>query len=227
MSNFSETISLSSGGPYDIIVDDKLAPFNLTISPINLSGFDNKVRAIEYIWGDGQTDMINFEFITTSNPYLPFPLEVGNPLNYIQEHVFYSKDLNLSIYNVKVNVYFFGTSNVSTFNVNLKLKNPDLEYTKNGYFSEFHLIKTKMFGANNTILYVFQTQNPDYILMSNVKWDSLPTAMTIAPSSLSRPYGYVLPFVNRFNSRIPVNDGINPIPYITASINIDNGGNNI
>jgi len=227
MSNFSETISLSSGGPYDITVDGKLAPFSLTISPINLSGFDNKIRAIEYIWGDGQTDMVNFEFITAPNPYVPFPLEVGNPLNYIQKHIFYSKDLNSSVYNVKVNVYFFGTTNISTFNVNLNLKNPDLEYTTNGYFGEFHLIKTKMFGANNTLLYVFQTQTPDYILMSTVKWESLPSAITIAPNTLSRPYGYVLPFVNRFNSRIPVNDGINPIPYITASINIDNGGNTI
>jgi hypothetical protein len=226
MSNFSETIELNGNTPYDIILDDVYAPFTLTISPEGLYGItDKKVRAIEYIWGDGEKALINYKATTSTDINLVIFDEAGTPLNYPQTHNFYFKDLNLSVYNIKVNIYFFGTSTISSFNINLNLKNPDIIYGVNSYFSEFHLIKTRMFDANDTLLYVFQTQEPNYILMSSVNWTSTISTQTIESIPIkSRPYEFNDPIIAK-KSYIPINNGINVVPYIESPISIINGGN--
>lgn len=222
MVNYNQTVALNNETNNTNITD--YCPFTLKVEPKNLL-FSKKIRAIEYIWGDGTTSFINYKPSTTANSNLPFPNDTGNPLNYPQTHDYYSKDLNLSIYNIVIKIYFFQTNDIETFNIQLNLKNSELQSVLNGNFNEFHLIKTRMFGPDNQLLYVFQTQNPNYILMSNVKWKSLPLSQ-ISVKPLNRPYGYVLPFDNSFSSDVPANSAIKIIKYIPqTSINPDNGGN--
>lgn len=226
MSNFSETIELNGDTPYDIILNDVYAPFTLTISPEGLYDVtDKKVRAIEYIWGDGEKSLINYKATTSEDLSLPIFNEAGTPLNYPQTHSFYFKDLDLSVYNAKINIYFFGTATVSSFNITLNLKNPDIVYGINNYFSEFHLIKTRMFDVNDTLLYVFQTQDPNYILMSTVNWTSSSSILSLKNTSFnSKLYEFNNPIIAK-KSYIPINDGISVIPYIKTTISITDGDN--
>jgi hypothetical protein len=222
MVNFNQTVALNNESNNTNLTD--YCPFTLNIEPKNLI-FSKKIRAIEYIWGDGSTTLINYKPSIVSNTSLPFPTDIGNPLNYPQSHEYYSKDLNLSIYNIVIKIYFFQTNDFETFNIELNLKNPDLQSIFNSKFNEFHLIKTRMFGPDNQLLYVFQSQNPNYILMSNVKWKSLPISQ-VSISPLNKSYGYSLPFDSSFSSNAPINGAVKIIKYIPQiAINPDNGGN--
>ena len=205
------TLYLSGGTPLNYALTGIYAPFTLTIDPRNIN-FNNKVRKIEYIWGDGTTDTVNYN-PTPSNYYnyeLAHAYDVGNALNYPKTKIFYSKDLNLSIYNIIVNFYCFTLSDiVSSFNITLNLKNPDISSnTQYSYFSDIHLIKTKMYGSDDKILYTLQTQNSDYtdyILMSNVEWKLKPIIKPSLIQSLSLPYKLLKPFETNYTSNTAIN----------------------
>jgi len=201
----------------DVVISDVFAPFNLTLDPKNVE-FYEKVRKIEYIWGDGTTDIVNFQPNISRDSKLPYPDEVGSPLNYPKTKQFYSKDLTLSVYNIIINFYCFSSAEPYVFTVTLNLKNPDLDYGDNKFFDEIHLVKTRMYGADDKILYVFQSQNSDYFLMSNVDWNLKPID-PVTIESLSRPYKIFKPFEAKFIG----NDDIKLIPYVkTLSVNPDN-----
>jgi hypothetical protein len=191
----------------DVVISDVFAPFTLTLDPKNVE-FYEKVIKIEYIWGDGTTDIVNYKPNILLDNTLPFSNEIGNPLNYPKTKQFFSKDLKLSVYVVKINFYCFTNTDPYAFTVTLNLKNPDLDYGYNAYFDEIHLVKTRMYGADDKILYVFQSQNNDYFLMSNVDWKLKPVD-PITVESLSRPYKIFNPFETKFIG----NSGIRAIPY--------------
>ena len=67
------------------------APFTLNINPISGAGLIKKVKKIEYIWDDGNTTVVDYVPSTIPNYSLPFPFEVGNPLNKKVSNTFYSK----------------------------------------------------------------------------------------------------------------------------------------
>jgi hypothetical protein len=195
-SKSNSALYLDNNTPTSKTFVDIYAPFSLTIDPRYIE-LPKKVRMIEYIWGDGTTDTVTYFPDPNHNiiSQLAYYYDVGNPLNYIKTKVFYSKDLNLSVYNVTINFYCFTLPNVvKTFNLTLNLKNPDLAYNDNSFFYEFHLIKNKMYGPDDKILYTFQSQNDDYILMSNVDWKLKPTNKLPVMESLNLPYKLLKPF---------------------------------
>jgi hypothetical protein len=227
--NFSETISLNGNGPYNFIINEKFAPFTLTVIPKDLSNFNKKVKAIEYIWGDGTSTFVDFKIQLLANQNLPFPTESGSPLNYQQTHEYYFNDLELSKYIVKINVYFFGKSEVSTFYINLNLKNSYLNSLENitdgeYYFQEIHLVKTKMFGPNNRMLYIFQTINPNALLMASLNWAKVYKENTLNNDSIKSFYEFKLPFEEYINTQNSLS-AIPAIPYKYSQYNPDNGGN--
>jgi len=211
----------------ELVISD-FAPFNLTIDPRQLS-LTKKIREIEYIWGDGTTDIVKFKPSNSLVSTLPFPQEPGDPRNYNKRKDFYSKDSKLSTYIITINVYVFGDSKPVIFKILLNLKNPIMDYTVNKFFNEIHLVKTKMFGVDNQILYTFQTQGENNILMSLVNWKLKPKSI-ITAEQLSKPYNFVYPFINKFKNKttqskltatlIPyekttiVNPDLNPIPQL-------------
>lgn len=205
-----------------------LAPFKLTIDPKDLYGFENKVKKIEYNWSDGEPENVDFKVFANndSNLSLPFPLEIGNPLNFKKEHIFQSKDLQSFEYNITVRVYFFNSSIIENFNIKIILSNPDLENTINGYFDEIHLIKTRMFGPKNKNIFTFQTYKGDkkYITMASINWNKI-TLPINATDNLSRTYDLVSPLQYKYSSLTVLNQKIKYIPYKkTETINNDFGG---
>jgi hypothetical protein len=202
-----------------------LTPFKLIIDPKDLYDFTNKVKKIEYIWGDGFTDTVDFKIITTTNGNLPYPLEIGTPLNYKKEHVFYSESDEIYEYNITVRVYFFNSSTIEEFNIKLFLSNPDLENTLNGYFDEVHLVKTRMFSPKNKNVFVFQAfkNQKSYITVSVVNWEKNFKTLSIS-ESLSRVYDLVSPLEYKYSSLTALNQRIKFIPYRRVTVNNNDSG---
>jgi hypothetical protein len=205
------TLYLENNTPTSNTYVDIYAPFSLTIDPRYIE-LPKKVRMIEYIWGDGTRDIVNYTPVAhyAYNPQLYIASDVGNPLNYPKIKIFYSNDLNLSIYNVTVNFYCFTLFDiVSSFNITLNLKNPNISsYPQdNSYFSDIHLIKTKMYGSDDKMLYTFQTQDNDYndyILMTNVDWKLKPISKPSLIESLNLPYKLLKPFETNYSSNTAI-----------------------
>jgi hypothetical protein len=226
---YNRTVLLDSTQEQQVISD--YAPFELTVNPSNIA-FSKKIRAIEYVWGDGTTDIVKYRPLIGINTNLSFPTDIGDPRNYSKSKYFYSNDPSLSKYVTTINVYFFGLPNPFVFTIVLTLKNPPMDYSLNSFFDEIHLVKTKMFGLDNEILYTFQTQNEDCLLMSLVNWKLKPKPV-VNPEKLSKPYNYINPFANKFKNAnniqvtpvkvIPyekttyVNPDDNPIPQFVAT----------
>ena len=75
-----------------------------------------------------------------------------------------------------------------------------------------------MYGKDDTILYTFQSQDNDYILMANVNWKKKPE-LPQSIKSLNRPYSLIYPFETMF----PNNTAIKVVPYEkNVPINLDN-----
>ena len=122
----------------------------------------------------------------------------------------------------KVNVYLFG-GNTTTFQINLELLNPNLDYGNDNFAKEFHLVKTRMYGPDNKILYVFQSQPNDYIFMATTSWTDLPMKIE-TPKSLLKPYKIGAPFEEKLLTAFSENSAIKIIPYKKlVPINPDDG----
>jgi hypothetical protein len=214
-----------------IILDDTLdfgsspkspliAPLVLTLDPTYVA-FKNKIRAIEYIWGDNTSDIINFNPNATPAPAPP--AEAGSPVNYPQTHIFYSKDPSISYYIINVKYHFFGQSDPITFTIKLFLENPSIfNLVSNKNIFDLKLRKTRMFGVDNKILYTFNATNGDteYVLMATTNWKRLPV-VPITPKSLERTYNFTQPF-NK-DTVILSNSAIQIKTYESVPINPDNG----
>jgi hypothetical protein len=209
------------------------APFTLTINPRNLYAFSKKVKKIEYDWGDGEKDIVDFKCIPDSDFGLIFPTDPGSPLNYKTSHTFKPKNISTYEYDIKLFVYFFNDSMVEEFNIKLILQNPSLINTENelgvieGYFDEIHLIKNRMFSSKNKNLYVFQGQRDEekHILMANVNWENVPFVINNAVRTKNKNYDLISPIEHKFSSLTALNKNIKYIPYQKVNTNnVDNGG---
>jgi hypothetical protein len=209
MSLYSETIVLNKNIP-SIVKTGRFAPYDLTIDARTV-GLTNKVVKIEYIWGNGDTETLLLK------PTLPTPAN-GDPTKILKKKLFLSKDYTLSVYEITVNFYTFGSSEPFTFNITLNLQNPPIDKISGSYFDEVHLIKTRMFGANNTLLYTFESKTENNILMSLVDWKSRPPeALPPPPPPLPKPYVLLDPFAARFKE---MNPHIVTIPYYGFNNNV-------
>lgn len=210
----SQTVTLEDG-KWSVSIDQVVAPFTLTVDPFGYKP-PYKVRKIEYVWGDGTTDVIEYQ----PNPSLNLnKLSLGDPLNFPKTKTYQIKDQFVSEYNAKIIFYFFGTKETTTFEIFLTLITPDLDFGINRIFEEFHLVKTKMFGVDNTIVYTFQGINKDlgqdYLLMSTTNWKKIPVIQlqNSVHSNVEIPYGYT--------GQLPYNiNNVKGIPQPTPSLAI-------
>jgi hypothetical protein len=180
--NNSGTVSLSTSLFYNI---SGYSPFILTIDPLNIITTDSPYK-ISYDFGDG----IYFD------QSLPLVFINSNS----QTHLYSLSTVGNKNYNVKVNIYTFGSSPVE-YNINLLLLNSPIETTYtgsssiSGYFNEVHLVGSRMFGPNNDILYMFESITPNYILPVMVNWKKKPISPPITISiPNNRPFTLLAPF---------------------------------
>lgn len=211
---FTQTVVLSSDtANYSL---NGYAPMRLFINP-NITTAD-KVRSIKYVWEENKEIVVNY------NPSAAY--DDGNPIYYPQSYDFFIKDKKITqkTKKIEVFVYFFKTSIPLSFTINLNLEKPSFS----DFFESVKLIKTRMFGPNNTILYVFETKNPDYILMSTVNWEIVPEQIITEMLPPVRYYQFLPSFENRFSTSIPANSAIQNIISKNNDIRIenvyDNGG---
>jgi len=199
---YSYKIVLNKNNP-NLVVTDYFAPFELTIDPSSIS-LNKNIRKIEYVWADDDIEIVNYKPNITN-------IANGNPKKTQKVKKFFSNDSNLSVYIIKINVYSFGSETPFVFTITLNLKNPVIDQIPDvSYFNEVHLVKTKMFGSDNKILYVFETKDENNLLMSLVDWKLRPIIMPPPPPRLPRPYVFLEPFATRYNDP---NTNIKNIPY--------------
>lgn len=158
---------------------NSIAPVTLIIDP-RLVSPTKKVYKIIYDFGDGTEPLIKKlgRDEPEVNASLPYPSEVLDPRNFKVEHDFILKEKTEQTFIVSVKVYSVISStitdNFTEYLINLKTSAPvlytlDSKSDKN-FFESIHLVSTRMFGPDNTILYNFETVNPQYLMPTLIKW---------------------------------------------------------
>jgi hypothetical protein len=208
---YSQQLTLESDNlTYEI---GNISPLELTIILTDIS-VDKKIRAIEYCWYDGTIDYISYKPSASR-----LPLESGDPRNFPQTKIF-TNTKTVSSFNNTINVYRFGTDELITFNINIKLYYPTISFRSindfDPFFSNFNLIKTKMFGLDNNILYTFEGDSNPYILMTMVNWKKRPEE-PISTKKLNKIFNISEPYSKNFSN----NPSVSATTYSLLS-NTDN-----
>lgn len=225
MDGFSQNISLLKNTlSYEV---SGYSPFRIGIYPKGLyEGLSPKIKKIVYKWPDGTSETKTFKPSLVNNTYLDFP-EFGNPLNYPVFKDIYSEreDSNKKTNIISVECSYFGSTNTTTYNISAIIIKPDVEGYgfQKGFFGEIKLIDSRMFGPNNTLIYIFETKNPNYILMSTVNWQLLPEEIIERKLPPIRPYKFLLPFDKTVDVGFKY-ENVNLARSIPSQNSMDSGG---
>jgi hypothetical protein len=162
---------------------ENFSPFVLNIDPSKTEP-SKKTYKIVYDFNDG-SDLKTILLAASAgktNSDLPFPFEPGDPRNVPVSHTFYLPDETIKSYNISISSFpildqFIGAdgfTNYTHYTISLSLSAPFLDSASasisGNFFEELHLVNTRMFGPNNTILYNFEGFNPYYLLPTIVEW---------------------------------------------------------
>jgi hypothetical protein len=177
------TVSLSDTFTQTIT---SLSPLLLTIDPSSMVT-DNLVYKLSFDFGDG----ISYDQVLTIE---------NTPKSFKQTHSYSLSTIAPQTYNIVIKAYEFNSSVPIEYVINLSLSNAPLETKIDGDSSPFdkvHLVGSRMFGVNNDIIYMFESENPNYILPVMVNWSQKPAAppAIFAPSDI-RPFKLLQPFEN-------------------------------
>lgn len=162
----NKTIDITGFVPLKLSIDP-----SISFPALPAVSFDTKISKIVYEWGDGQIDTQKFfpsDFSASDNTGII--REAGDPRNYTKSHMYslsteFQKQLNLKVY-----LYQFGIKDPVVYDFKLSLKAPRLDGTKSSFFKNMHLIYTKMFDADNKILYVFEGKDPTWAFPVVIDW---------------------------------------------------------
>jgi hypothetical protein len=106
-------------------------------------------------------------------PSIAYPMAPGDPRNIIFSHLFENLSGNNLIHNIEIATYELNNPNISTYNIQLNLSSQQflMGPLSAGFFKDIHLIKHRMFGPNNDIIYFFESEQPNYILPVLINWN--------------------------------------------------------
>jgi hypothetical protein len=180
---YSYTLDLNNTESGQVIIGS--APYTLTFDPTSVA-FNRKVYKIVYDFGDGEvyTQKI-FAKPRVKDVTLKYPEEIGDPRNYKITRLYQTPKGSPASYQVSVVWYWIRIENLDTNEENFVKKDFVINVIPSGlnanpydtvghYFQDMHLASTRMFGADNTILYNFESSNPNYLLPTLVKWQPTP-----------------------------------------------------
>jgi hypothetical protein len=189
---FERTINLTTS--INGLVYNNYAPLALTINPSNLV-VNGKIYDIEYIFPDETLHQTYF-YSTSSNSTLPRPNDIGDPRNYkLNKNLFLPYNKITHNYQISANIHQIGYSDPTQIIFNLNLNAPKLDGLVSPYFDKVHLTNTRIFGVENHILYVFETENPNYYIPFITNWENRPTPTpTPTPTKMYRPYKIFEPY---------------------------------
>jgi len=173
---------------------NRVSPFVLSINP-QFTDPLSKSYKIVYDFNDGTSTITKILKATPyqKNDLLKFPYEITDPRNEIVSHTFILQKetsktfyINVKVYSVMDAIFGSGeTPNYSEFIITLHLQAPTLD-TKSielssNFFEEIHLLNSRMFDLDNTLLYNFESSNPHYLLPTVVKWHDPFNNLNTAP----------------------------------------------
>ena len=173
---------------------NRVSPFVLSINP-QFTDPLSKSYKIVYDFNDGTPTITKILKATPyqKNDLLKFPYEITDPRNEIVSHTFILQKetsktfyINVKVYSVMDAIIGSGeTPNYSEFIITLHLQAPILD-TKSielssNFFEEIHLLNSRMFDLDNTLLYNFESSNPHYLLPTVVKWHDPFNNLNTAP----------------------------------------------
>jgi hypothetical protein len=180
---YEQTIKLIDSKNKTVI--SNYAPLLLTVDPFNIRPLisqdeqngqfqlTSKVYKIVYDWGDGTKEtqkIFPSEYSANLSFSYPSTKETGDPRNFPKKHLYTVFNENKKLFFIKIQVYLFGETNPLTYNFELIIQPPRLDGTLTGFFKNFHLIYTKMFGLDNKILYIFEGKEPSWIFPVIADW---------------------------------------------------------
>lgn len=202
MLNYSKNILLTQS-LYGTTINS-FAPFTLTINPSAIDGITKKIYKIDYTFDTSTTSQKYFYKTPENDPstVYPYPQEVGDPRNYTKSHTFFLPNVYRKDCIVSVNIYQTGISTPTNISFYVSLSAPKLDGTENAMFSAVHLSYTRMFGSDNNILYVLETEKPKYFIPVILNWNLRP----VEPEPLIieqgyRPYRIYEPYENQAVSK--------------------------
>lgn len=192
---------------YNQVIYDAESPIKITINP-KLLNTVNKIYKIKYEF-ETETETQTFYYLPTSSDTstLPFSAEPGDPRNFPHSSIYSLSDEFQNTYNIIVSFYQYGEVDPRVVVYTLKLKAKDVD-GKLGYFDEIHLISNNLFGMDNTILYMFESYNPQYLLPTIVKWQNSTNTNVIKKDNLKRlsikPYRLLQPYENNLQENTDI-----------------------
>jgi hypothetical protein len=169
------------------LVINQFAPLNFIVNPFDarpLSNqdtetgqgqfkFESKIYKIVYDWGDGVTETQKIEpssFNSSASLVYPIQKETGDPRNFSKNHIYNLIDTFKRVINGNVKIYMFGVKNPLVYKFRVILNAPKLDGSKTGFFKNFHLINSKIFGPDNKILYIFEGKDPSWVFPVIAEW---------------------------------------------------------
>ena len=184
-----------------------ISPFLVNFYPQDIlthssySGY--KPYKIEYNFGDNSEIITKtlepstesaFSYLNPEFPDLFFPKEPGDPRNYPISHIFSITKSISTVYKGQITVKWFAgieaQTDYLTYNLNISVLPPNLNPSNldsKGLFNNFHLHSVRMFGTNDTVLYNFESSDPNYLMPVIVKWPTINQDSTIAPANTLPP----------------------------------------
>ena len=139
------------------------SPYNIVLSTAGYTS-TNKIWKIVYDFGDGYSEEHKLTLKPNSyNPSLPISSEPGDPRNVNAEHLYYFDDFPTK--NFTINIYFYTVGNSApekiSFSVTITLPKIDDIF---GSADTIKLVGSRMFGLENQLIYLFESQSPNYLI---------------------------------------------------------------
>lgn len=172
MLNYSKDILLKQSLSGTII--NSYAPFTLSINPSAIDGITKKVYKIDYIFSNEDVVYQTWFYKVSEQNTLPYRYDMGDPRNFSQQHTFYLPNILKKEYEITCRVHQIGISNPITIPFTLSLSAPKMDGSATATFSSLHLVQTRMFGLENNILYVFESEDPRYYIPVIFNWKTRP-----------------------------------------------------
>lgn len=222
--DFKSTIFLTTSGNRSLTAS---APFTLIINPSGIN-CTNKIYKIFYDFGDGTNYTQTFfpsnstNYISVSGNY-PILREPGDPRNYRQIKTYNTSDL-IHNYNIQISAYQFNTSVAYPYTINLRLSSPSITPVTGGdlgFFKDVHLVSTRMYGISNELIYVFESDTPNYILPVSVNWNLRPRTSNVENIMNYRAYRLLEPYEDERVTSINTVTYISTVGEVSAVRNVD------
>jgi len=141
-----------------------------TFSPctlvINAGGYvsPDKIWKIVYSFGDGNSSEKILSMNPNSyNPSSPIPTEPGDPRNFSVENTYYFDDAVSKDFLITINFYTIGNSLPEIVSIILRLTLPKIDNIFEAA-DTIKLVGSRMFGLENQLVYVFESQRPNYLI---------------------------------------------------------------